>query len=81
MNSKQEEKLKLLAGELARDIKTGEDLSALSAKLVKLTVEAVLSAELENHLGYPRHSIVGHHSGNSRNGTTPKILKGDHGEI
>jgi putative transposase len=81
MNSQQEEKLKLLAKEMALDIKTGEDLSALSAKLVKLTVEAALSAELENHLGYPPHSTVGHHSGNSRNGSSPKILKGDHGEI
>jgi len=81
MNKTQEEKLKLLAKELALDIKTGEDLSALSAKLVKLTVEAALSAELENHLGYPPHSTVGHHSGNSRNGSSPKILKGDHGEI
>ncbi len=81
MNSKQAEKLKLLAGELARDIKTGEDLSALSAKLLKLTVEAALSAELEHHLGYPPHSTLGHHSGNSRNGSSPKIVKGTHGEV
>lgn len=81
MNKTQEEKLKQLANELALDIKTGEDLSALSAKLVKLTVEAALSAELENHLGYPPHAVIGHHSGNSRNGTTPKILKGSHGEV
>ena len=81
MNREQEDKLKFLAGELAQDLKTGEDLSALSAKLVKLTVEAALSAELENHLGYPRHASIGHHSGNSRNGSSPKILKGNHGEI
>lgn len=81
MNSKQAEKLKLLAKELALDIKTGEDLSALSAQLVKLTVEAALSAELENHLGYPPHSTLGHHSGNSRNGSSPKIVKGTHGEV
>lgn len=81
MNREQEEKLKFLAGELAQDIKTGEDLSALSAKLVKLTVEAALSAELENHLGYPRHASIGHHSGNSRNGSSPKILKRNHGEV
>src|ERR1044072_6667826 len=81
MNSQQEERLKELAGELAQDIKTGADLSTLSAKLVKLTVEAALGAELENHLGYPRHSSAGHHSGNSRNGTTPKMLKGTHGEV
>lgn len=81
MNRTQEEKLKQLAGELAKDIKTGEDLSSLSAHLVKLTVEAALGAELENHLGYPRHSPLGHNTGNSRNGVSPKIVKGDHGEI
>jgi putative transposase len=81
MNKTQEAKLKQLAGELALDVKTGEDLSALSAKLVKLTVEAALSAELENHLGYAPHSPLGHNSGNSRNGTSPKILKGNHGEV
>lgn len=81
MNREQEVKLKQLASELALDIKTGEDLSALSAKLVKLTVEAALSAELENHLGYPPHAVIGHNSGNSRNGSSPKVLKGSHGEI
>lgn len=81
MNREQEDKLKLLAKELALDLKTGADLSALSAKLVKLTVEAALSAEMENHLGYPPHSTLGHHSGNSRNGSSAKILKGVHGEI
>ena len=81
MNKTQEQKLKELASELAKDIKTGEDLSSLSSQLVKLTVEAALGAEMENHLGYPPHSSDGHHSGNSRNGTTPKTLKGDHGEV
>ncbi|MGI8544267.1 MAG: IS256 family transposase [Aridibacter sp.] len=81
MNKTQEKKLKELAGELAKDIKTGEDLSSLSSRLVKLTVEAALGAEMENHLGYPPHSLDGHHSGNSRNGSTPKTLKGNHGEV
>ncbi len=81
MNKTQEEKLKALAGELAKDIKTGEDLSSLSARLVKLTVEAALGAEMENHLGYPSHSVAGHHTGNSRNGTSVKTLKGDHGQV
>ena len=39
MNKTQERKLKKLAGELAKDIKTGEDLSSLSTELVKLTTE------------------------------------------
>ena len=78
MNKAQEKKLKKIAKEPAKDIKTGEDLSGLSSQLVKLTVEAALGAEMERHLGYPKHSIEGHHSGNSRNGKTGKTLKGDH---
>ena len=78
MNKKQ---LQALARELAKDIKTGEDLSTLSAELTKLTVEAALNAELEEHLGYRPHATKGHNSGNSRNGSTPKSLKGSHGEV
>lgn len=78
MNKKQ---LQAMARDLAKDIKTGEDLSALSAELTKLTVEAALNAELEEHLGYSRHASEGHNSGNSRNGSSPKTLKGSHGEV
>ena len=78
MNQK---KLEALAKELAADLKTPEDLSRLSAQLTKLTVEAALNAEMAQHLGYDKHDKSGHHTGNSRNGYTPKTLKGDHGEI
>lgn len=78
MNQK---KLQALAEELAKDLKTPEDLSALSAQLTKITVEAALKAELDNHLGYDKSDPGGHHSGNSRNGYSSKKLKGDHGEI
>ncbi|HAT67427.1 MAG TPA: IS256 family transposase, partial [Flavobacteriaceae bacterium] len=74
-------KLTALAHELAKDIKTSDDLSALSAELTKITVEAALNAELEEHLGYRPHESRGHNSGNSRNGSSPKILKGSHGEV
>ena len=74
-------KLEALAKELAKDLKTPENLTALSAQLTKLTVEAALNAEMANHLGYSKHELRGHHSGNSRNGYTSKILKGNHGEI
>ena len=74
-------KLQALAEELAKDLKTPEDLSALSAQLTKLTVEAALKAEMNHHLGYDKSDPEGHHSGNSRNGYSSKKLKGDHGEI
>ncbi len=75
------EKLKALANELAKDIKTEADLNALSRELLKLTVETALNAELTEHLGYEKHSDSQRPRGNARNGTTPKRLKGQHGEI
>ena len=74
------EKLKALASELAKDIKTEADLNALSRELLKLTVETALNAELTEHLGYEKHSDS-KARGNARNGTTPKRLKGQHGEV
>ena len=66
--------LKALASELAKDIKTPEDLSALTAHLTKITVEAALNAELDHHLGYTQYESKGHHSGNSRNGYRAPLL-------
>jgi putative transposase len=47
--------LKAMVAELAKDIKTEADLNALSAELLKLTVETALNAELTGHLGYKKH--------------------------
>ena len=74
-------KLKAMAEELAKDVKTPEDLSQLSAFLTKLTVEAALKGEMSHHLGYDKSNPEGHHTGNSRNGYSSKRLIGDHGEI
>jgi putative transposase len=74
-------KLQAMAEELARDVKTPADLTSLSAFLTKLTVEAALNGEMARHLGYDKHSSEGHHSGNNRNGSSSKKLKGSHGEI
>lgn len=76
-----EKKMKALAAELAKHVKTEKDLGNLSAMLTKLTVETALNAELDDHLGYEKHAPEGRNTGNSRNGTTSKRLKGQHGEI
>lgn len=75
------DKLQALANELAKDIKTPEDLSSLSSMLTKLTVEAALKAEMAHHLGYDKNDPKGNHSGNARNGFSSKTLKGTHGEL
>ena len=53
-----QEKLKAMAAELAKDIKSEKDLGALTQQLVKLTVETALNAELDEHLGYEKHAPV-----------------------
>lgn len=70
-----------LIDELAKSIKTEKDLAALSKHLLKLTVERAMNAELEEHLGYEKHSVEGKNSGNSRNGFSSKTLKGNFGEV
>ena len=52
-------KLKALATELDKDLKTPGDLSALTAQLTKITVEAALNAELDHHLGYTSYEHKG----------------------
>ena len=61
-----------------------EDLigeNGLLKQLTKALLERALNAELTHHLGYEKHDPEGRGSGNSRNGTGRKNLKGDFGEI
>ena len=76
-----QEKLKALAAELAKEVKSEKDLGALTQQLVKLTVETALNAELDDHLGYEKHAPAGRGSGNSRNGSSKKRVKSQHGEV
>jgi transposase-like protein len=67
--------------ELARGVKSERDLASLTQDLLKITVEASLNAEMDDHLSYAKHSPEGYGSGNSRNGYGIKKLKSDHGVI
>ena len=70
-----------LIEELSSKITSQDDLAELSRQLLKQTIERALNAELDNHLGYEKHATDGHHTGNSRNGSHAKTLKGDFGEM
>ena len=48
---------------LAKDLKSEKDLGDLTQQLVKMSVEAALGAELEEHLGYVKHDPAGRGSG------------------
>jgi putative transposase len=70
--------------ELIKDYKKPEDLigeTGLLKQLTKALLERAMSAELTQHLGYEKHDPAGYNSGNSRNGTTPKVVKGEFGAM
>ena len=50
-----EKQLQALANELAKNLKTPEDLSQFDRLLKKLCVEAALNAEMTHHLGYEKN--------------------------
>jgi len=70
--------------ELLKDYQKPEDLlgqNGLLKQLQKRLLEKAMGAELTVHLGYGKHDPAGRNSGNSRNGTTPKTLKGEFGNL
>lgn len=69
--------------ELAK-CKTIEDLTGKNGLLQKLIggmLGQLLQNEMDEHLGYEKHSALGDHSGNSRNGKTKKNLKSNYGTV
>jgi putative transposase len=61
--------------ELAKDCRTVEDVHEMLKSLFKDTIQEVFEAELDDHLGYKKHSTEGTNSGNSRNGHSKKTIK------
>jgi transposase-like protein len=67
--------------EALKKIKTQEEFESYFQELYKQGVEALLKAEIGEHLGYPKHDASGKNSGNSRNGSSRKTLKTNLGEV
>jgi putative transposase len=75
---------KELIDELLKDYQRPEDVigeNGVLKQLTKALLERAMSAELTSHLGYEKSDPSGYNSGNSRNGATPKTLKGEFGEM
>jgi len=53
----------------------------LARELTKRLVERALQGEMTAHLGYEKHAPEGRNSGNSRNGTTPKTVLDESGDM
>jgi putative transposase len=70
--------------QILKDYEKPEDLlsdDGLLQQLTKALVERALNGEMTHHLGYEKNSPAGNNSGNSRNGTTLKTIKGKRGQM
>ena len=69
---------------LLKGYKNPDDIvgkNGLLKQLTKALLERAMSAELTEHVGYEKHDPAGNNSGNSRNGSSKKKLKGEFGEF
>jgi transposase-like protein len=71
--------LQAIAQAAAKGIKTQEDLKEFQQMLTKITVEAALNAELDDHLGYIKNEPSD--ADNSRNGYSSKTVQTDEGQF
>ena len=65
---------------LSQECGSIQDVHSLLKELFKGTLEQMLEAEMDEHLGYDKHDNSGDHSGNSRNGYGSKTIQSDLGK-
>ena len=65
---------------LMADCKSTRDIQEKLKRLFAGTIEQMLEAEMEEHLGYEKNSVEGNNTGNSRNGYGKKTIISDYGE-
>ena len=76
MNEKEIEVVKLLMA----DCQSTGDIQAKLKRLFAGTIEQMLEAEMEEHLGYEKNSVLGNKSGNGRNGYGKKTITSEYGD-
>lgn len=65
-----------------KQFKSKESFQEYFNSLFKQGIEEMLQSELDEHLGYTKHTIEGYNTGNSRNGSFPKTVTTENvGEI
>jgi len=74
------ETAKQLVTLLSEECESLSDVQDMLKNLFKGTIESMLEAEMEEHLGYEKNSVQGNNSGNSRNGYGRKTIKSELGE-
>ncbi|WP_151965221.1 IS256-like element ISAba26 family transposase [Acinetobacter soli] len=71
--------IKSMAAELAKGLKTPEDLNQMTAVFKKIMIETALNTELSNHLGYEKHQPK--KGSNSRNGFSSQTITTQDGQL
>ena len=61
-------------------LKTMSDVTNFAKRLIAPTLQSMLEAELDEHLGYPKNHPAGNLSGNNRNGYSSKTIRTGMGE-
>lgn len=69
------ERAKELVGLLSDECDSMQDIHDLLKELFKGTIEEMLESEMDEHLGYNKHSPLGDLTGNSRNGYNKKTIQ------
>jgi putative transposase len=77
-NIQTEHEMELVKLLMAECQSTGEIQEKLK-RLFAGTIEQMLEAEMDVHLGYDKNSVLGNNSGNSRNGYNRKTIISDYG--
>ena len=71
--------LKKLAEQMAGSMKSFDDIKDFQKQLMQSFIDTALEAEMEDHLGYPKHEKSD--KSNKRNGHTKKTVRSDTGEL
>ncbi len=75
-----EEKEMKLVKLLMAECQSTRDIQNKLKKLFAGTIEQMLEAEMDEHLGYEKNFVAGNNSDNSRNGYGKKTINSDYGE-
>ncbi len=62
------------------DCKSTGDIQKKLKRLFAGTIEQMLEAKMDKHLGYEKNSVLGNNTGNSRNGNGKKTISIDYGD-
>ena len=71
--------LKKLAEQMAGSMNSFDDIKDFQKQLMQFFIDTALEAEMEDHLGYPKHEKA--IKPNNRNGHTKKTIRSDIGDL